>query len=100
MKFDAKNIIIGVLLLVILVLVIYKGRRISFADEMSPPETPEEAPQEAPEEAGTPAPVNVPSDLAASLPSGALLPKAADEACQTKYGGDWLDFSLTLCKKL
>lgn len=92
MKFDAKNVIIGVLLLVVLVLVIYKGRRISFADETSAPEPASQA--------ASPAPVEVPSDLAASLPSGALLPKAADETCQTKYGDGWLDFSLTMCKKL
>lgn len=84
MKFDMKDIIIGVLVAIIFFLVIIGGRRVSFADEMSP----------------APSPANVPSDLSTSLPSGSLLPKAADEACQTKYGDGWIDFSLTLCKKV
>jgi hypothetical protein len=89
MKFDAKNLIIGALILVILYLVFLRGRRTSFADEISPPV-----------EAPSPAPVAVPSDLASGLPSGAILPKSAEEACQTKYGDGWIDFSPTLCKKI
>ena len=88
MKFDTKTLIIGALLVIALVLVFFQGRRVSFADETSAPQ------------AASPAPVNVSPDLVASLPSGALLPKTADEACRTKYGDNWLDFSLTMCKKL
>ena len=74
MSFDRKDIIIAFLLVVILIVIV--GRRISFANTVSSPAT------------------------AQGLPSGAILPKTAEEACQTKYGDGWIDFSPMLCKKM
>lgn len=37
---------------------------------------------------------------ATGMPSGAILPKTAEETCSTKYGKEWIDFSPMLCKKI
>lgn len=77
MRFDVKTGIIFALSLVILLMLF--GRRMSFADAM---------------------PSTSPSlSLAANVPSGAILPKSAEEACEVKYGAGWIGFSPTLCKK-
>ena len=83
MKFGAKDIIIAFLL--VLIAIIIFGRKISFADELTSP---------------APAPGAQGENDTAGMPSGAILPKTADEACQTKYGDGWIDFSPMLCKKI
>ena len=78
MKFDAKDIII--VFLIVLIVIIMFGRKLSFATEMKSPGTQ--------------------SDYdTTGMPSGAILPKAAEEVCSTKYGNAWVDFSPMLCKK-
>jgi hypothetical protein len=78
MKFDTKDIIIAFLL--VLIVIIIFGRQMSFANEMKSPGTQSE-------------------NDATGMPSGAILPKAAEEVCSTKYGAEWIDFSPMLCKK-
>jgi hypothetical protein len=89
MKFTIKDVIIGVLVATILLMILSKFRYMSFADEMN---TSSPSP--------SPGPVQNSSSLSVALPSGAILPKTAEETCQTKYGDGWLDFSPMLCKKL
>jgi len=80
MKFGAKDIIIAFLL--VLVAIVIFGRKMSFADAMT-----------------SPAPSPDTYD-ATGMPSGAILPKTAEEVCSTKYGDGWIDFSPMLCKKI
>lgn len=80
MKFGTKEIIIAFLLVLIAILIF--GRKISFADALA-----------------SPAPSPGAND-ATGMPSGAIMPKTAEEACQTKYGNGWIDFSPMLCKKI
>ena len=81
MKFGAKDIII-VFLLVLIVIIIF-GRKMSFADALA-----------------SPAPGTQGENDTTGMPSGAILPKTAEEVCQTKYGNGWIDFSPMLCKKM
>jgi hypothetical protein len=81
MKFGPKDVIIGLIVLVILFLLFVKGRRLSFADMAAP----------------APSPVAIPP--AAQLPSGSILGKTVDEDCSQKYGAGWSKFTDTLCKK-
>jgi hypothetical protein len=81
MKFGAKDIIIAFLL--VLVAIVIFGRKMSFADAMT-----------------SPAPGSQAKNDATGMPSGAILPKTADEVCSTKYGDGWIDFSPMLCKKI
>ena len=80
MKFGGKDIVIGLLLVVLLVLVFMKIRRTSYADTTT-----------------SPSPVALPP--AAQLPSGSILGKMTSEDCATKYGAGWSKFTDTLCKK-
>lgn len=70
MNFTGKDIAIAILVLIVIVM-IFKPH-MSFASEASE---------------------------ASSLPSGALMPKAAEEKCDAKYGAGWSEFIPTMCKK-
>jgi len=85
MKFGRRNIIIAVLVLTILFLVFFMGRRLSFADA-SPPAA-----------AGGLSAAIQPNP--AQLPSGSMLGKMVAEDCTKKYGAGWTRFTDTLCKK-
>lgn len=80
MKLDGKDIVIGLLLVVLLILVFMKIRRTSYADT-------------------TTNPTSVALPPAAQLPSGSILGKMTSEDCATKYGAGWSKFTDTLCKK-
>lgn len=81
MAVSGKDVIIGILILIVLLMIFGMGRRLSFADMMAP----------------APGPVALPSS--AQLPSGSVLGKAVSEDCATKYGAGWSKFTDTLCKK-
>lgn len=85
MKFGRRNIIIAVLVLTILFLIFFRGRRLSFADASPPAAT-----------SGLAAAIQ---PNPAQLPSGSMLGKMVSEDCTTKYGAGWSRFTDTLCKK-
>ena len=84
MKFDTKDVIIGILLIIVVIVIF--GRRMSFADALNAP--------------GPSPAMAQPENDTSGMPSGAILTKDAQEACSTKYGSNWVDFSPTLCKKI
>lgn len=83
MKFDRRDAVIAVLVVIILFLVLGKGRRLSFADASPPADSSSLVVQPNP----------------AQLPSGSMLGKAVSEDCTRKYGAGWSRFTDTLCKK-